>query len=204
MRSELGASATQELPSQTGAQPVNDSPRIASKRVYTGRVINLDIDTVRFPNGTIGELEMIRHSGASAVVPFLSDPTGDDPQVLLIRQYRYAAEGFVYEIPAGRLDTGEEPVGCARRELREETGCDAERVEHLTTIYTTPGFTDERIYLFMAVGLTRGELAREADEFIELETMPLSRALELVEGGAIQDAKTIVGLLYAAGFRAGR
>jgi len=183
---------------------VNDSPRIASKRVYTGRVINLDIDTVRFPNGTIGELEMIRHSGASAVVPFLSDPTGDDPQVLLIRQYRYAAEGFVYEIPAGRLDTGEEPVGCARRELREETGCDAERVEHLTTIYTTPGFTDERIYLFMAVGLTRGELAREADEFIELETMPLSRALELVEGGAIQDAKTIVGLLYAAGFRAGR
>lgn len=183
---------------------MNDSPRIASKRVYTGRVINLDIDTVRFPNGTIGELEMIRHSGASAVVPFLSDPTGDDPQVLLIRQYRYAAEGFVYEIPAGRLDTGEEPVGCARRELREETGCDAERVEHLTTIYTTPGFTDERIYLFMAVGLTRGELAREADEFIELETMPLSRALELVEGGAIQDAKTIVGLLYAAGFRAGR
>jgi len=183
---------------------VNDSPRIASKRVYTGRVINLDIDTVRFPNGTIGELEMIRHSGASAVVPFLSDPTGDDPQVLLLRQYRYAAEGFVYEIPAGRLDTGEEPVGCARRELREETGCDAERVEHLTTIYTTPGFTDERIYLFMAVGLTRGELAREADEFIELETMPLSRALELVEGGAIQDAKTIVGLLYAAGFRAGR
>ena len=183
---------------------MNDSPRIASKRVYTGRVINLDIDTVRFPNGTIGELEMIRHSGASAVVPFLSDPTGDDPQVLLIRQYRYAAEGFVYEIPAGRLDTGEEPVGCARRELREETGCDAERVEHLTTIYTTPGFTDERIYLFMAVGLTRGELAREANEFIELETMPLSRALELVEGGAIQDAKTIVGLLYAAGFRAGR
>lgn len=183
---------------------MNDSPRIASRRVYTGRVINLDIDTVRFPNGTVGELEMIRHSGASAVVPFVSDPTGDDPQVLLIRQYRYAAEGFVYEIPAGRLDAGEEPVVCAQRELREETGCEAEGVEHLTTIYTTPGFTDERIHLFMAVGLTRGELAREADEFIELETMTLSRALELVESGAIQDAKTIVGLLYAAGFRAGR
>jgi ADP-ribose pyrophosphatase len=183
---------------------VKDSPRMGSRRVYTGRVINLDIDTVRFPNGTVGELEMIRHSGASAVVPFLSDPTGDDPQVLLIRQYRYAADGFVYEIPAGRLDAGEEPVVCAHRELREETGCEAERVEHLTTIYTTPGFTDERIHLFMAVGLTRGELARETDEFIELETMTLSRALELVESGAIQDAKTIVGLLYAAGFRAGR
>jgi ADP-ribose pyrophosphatase len=167
-------------------------------------VLNLDIDTVRFPNGTTGELEMIRHPGASAVVPFLSDPTDDDPQVLLIRQYRYAAEGFVYEIPAGRLDPGEEPVGCAHRELREETGCDAERVEHLVTIYTTPGFTDEKIHLFMAVGLSRGELAREADEFIEIETMPLSRALELVERGVIQDGKTIVGLLYAAGFRAGR
>ena len=183
---------------------MNDSPRIGSRRVYTGRVLNLDVDTVRFPNGTVGELEMIRHPGASAVVPFLSDPSGDDPQVLLIRQYRYAAEGFVYEIPAGRLDPGEEPVKCARRELREETGCDAERVEHLVTIYTTPGFTDEKIHLFMAVGLSRGELAREADEFIELETMLLSRALELIKRGVIQDAKTIVGLLYAAGFRAGR
>ena len=183
---------------------MNDSPRIGSRRVYTGRVLNLDVDTVRFPNGTVGELEMIRHPGASAVVPFLSDPSGDDPQVLLIRQYRYAAEGFVYEIPAGRLDPGEEPVVCARRELREETGCDAERVEHLVTIYTTPGFTDEKIHLFMAVGLSRGEVAREADEFIELETMPLSRALELIERGMIQDAKTIVGLLFAAGFRAGR
>ena len=183
---------------------MNDNPRIASRRVHTGRVLNLDIDTVHFPNGTTGELEMIRHPGASAVVPFLGDPTGEDPQVLLIRQYRYAAEGFIYEIPAGRLDPGEEPVACARRELREETGCDAERVEHLITIYTTPGFTDEKIHLFMALGLSRGELAREADEFIEIETMPLSRALELVERGVIQDGKTIVGLLYAAGFRAGR
>jgi ADP-ribose pyrophosphatase len=167
-------------------------------------VINLDVDTVRFPNGTVGDLEMIRHPGASAVVPFLSDPAGDDPQILLIRQYRYAAEQYLYEIPAGRLDPGEEPEHCARRELREETGCDAEGVEHLFSMYTTPGFTDERIHLFMAVGLTRGENAREADEFIELETMPLSRALSLVEQGEIQDAKTALGLLYAAGFRAGR
>jgi ADP-ribose pyrophosphatase len=167
-------------------------------------VINLDVDTVRFPNGTVGELEMIRHSGASAVVPFLSDPAGDDPQILLIRQYRYAAEQYLYEIPAGRLDSGEAPEHCARRELREETGCEAERVEHLFSMYTTPGFTDERIHLFMAVGLARGENAREADEFIELETMPLSRALSLVERGEIQDAKTALGLLYAAGFRSGR
>jgi ADP-ribose pyrophosphatase len=183
---------------------VTDSSRVSTRRVYTGRVISLDVDTVRFPDGSVGELEMIRHPGASAVVPFLSDPAGDDPQVMLIRQYRYAAERYLYEVPAGRLDANEPPDVCARRELREETGCEAERVEHLTTIYTTPGFTDERIHLFMAVGLTRGEPAHEADEFIEVEGMPLSRALSLVERGEIQDAKTALALLYAAGFRAGR
>jgi len=172
--------------------------------MYSGRIINLDIDTVRFPNGTIGELEMIRHPGASAVVPFLTDPAGDDPTVLLIRQYRYAAERYLYEVPAGRLDPGEAPDACARRELREETGCQAERVEHLITMYTTPGFTDEKIHLFMATGITRGEDAREADEFIETETMPLSRALSLVERGEIQDGKTALTLMYASGFKAGR
>ena len=78
--------------------------KLGSRRIYTGRVLNLDIDQVRFPDGSIGELEIIRHSGASAVVPFLSDPAGDDPQILLIKQYRYAAEDFLYEVPAGRLD----------------------------------------------------------------------------------------------------
>ena len=183
---------------------MSDNPRISTRRMYTGRIIHLDIDTVRFPNGSTGELEMIRHPGASAVIPFLSDPGGDDPQILLIRQYRYAAERYLYEVPAGRLDAGEAPDACARRELKEETGCEAERVEHLTTIHTTPGFTDEKIHVFLAVGLTRGEIAREADEFIEMETMALSRALSLVETGEIQDAKTVVALLYAAGFRAGR
>ena len=183
---------------------MSDSPRISTRRMYTGRIINLDIDTVRFPNGSTGELEMIRHPGASAVVPFLSDPGGEDPQILLIRQYRYAAERYLYEVPAGRLDAGEAPDACARRELKEETGCEAERVEYLTTIYTTPGFTDEKIHVFMAVGLTRGEIAREADEFIETETMSLSHALSLVEKREIEDAKTVVALLYAAGFRAGR
>lgn len=183
---------------------MTDSAQIATRRMYTGRIINLDIDTVRFPNGSVGELEMIRHPGASAVVPFMSDPAGEDPQVLLLRQYRYAAEQYLYEVPAGRLDPGEAPDICARRELQEETGCEAESVQHLFTMYTTPGFTDEKIHVFMAVGLTRGENAREADEFIELETMALSRALELIERGEIQDAKTALSLMYAAGFRAGR
>jgi ADP-ribose pyrophosphatase len=182
---------------------MTDPGQLSTRRAYTGRIISLDVDTVRFPDGSSGELEMVRHPGASAVVPFLSDPGGDDPQVLLIRQYRYAADGYLYEIPAGRLDAGEDPADCARRELREETGCTAERVEHLMTLYTTPGFTDEKIHIFLAAGLTTGDAAREADEFMELVPMPLSQALAMVEKGQIADAKTVVGLLYAAGFRAG-
>jgi ADP-ribose pyrophosphatase len=178
--------------------------RVATRRGYTGRVISLDVDTVRFPDGSTGELEMVRHPGASAVVPFLSDPAGADPQLLLIKQYRYAAEGVMYEVPAGRLDAGEAPLACAHRELLEETGCRAERMEHLFTMYTTPGFTDEKIHLFMAVGLTMGEAQREADEFIELVKVPLSKALAMIERGTIQDAKTALAILYAAGFRAGR
>lgn len=180
------------------------SGALESRRIYTGKVLNLDIDRVRFPDGSVGELEMIRHSGASAVVPFLSDPAGADPQLLLIKQYRYAANGFLYELPAGRLDPGEAPVDCARRELREETGCSAEQLDFLYTMYTTPGFTDERIHLFMASGLTHGETGHEADEFLTLETVPLSHALEMIRDGVIQDAKTALGILFAAGFRAGR
>ena len=181
----------------------NSPGRTGSRRVYTGKVISLDVDTVRFPDGSVGELEMVRHPGASAVVPFLSDPAGDDPQVLLIRQYRYAAEGYLYEIPAGRLNPGESPPECALRELKEETGCSAKRVDELFTMYTTPGFTDEKIHLFMATGLTSGETKHEADEFLELQPMPLSRALQMIQAGEIQDSKTALGLLFAAGFHAG-
>ena len=177
--------------------------QVSTRRAYSGRIIHLDLDRVRFPDGSEGELEMIRHPGASAVVPFLSDPTGDDPVVLLIRQYRYAAEQFLYEIPAGRLDPGESPADCARRELREETGCEAEHLEFLTTIYTTPGFTDEQIHLFMATGLTVGVANREHDEFMEIERMPVSQVLNRIKDGEISDSKTIVGLLYATGFRVG-
>lgn len=176
---------------------------VHSLRAYTGRIINVDLDTVRFPNGSEGTLEMVRHPGASAVVPFLSDPTGPDPQVLLIRQFRYAAEAHLYEIPAGRLDPGESPLECAVRELKEETGCTAATVEPLTTFFTTPGFIDEKIHLFMASGLTPGPVAHEPDEVIEVVPMTISRVLSLIQQGEIVDGKTIVALLYAAGFRLG-
>lgn len=184
--------------------PLVTPGKISSRRAHTGRIIQLDSDTVRFPDGSIGELDMIRHPGASAVVPFLSDPSSGDPQLLLLKQYRYAAEQYLYEIPAGRLEPGEDPRDCAIRELREETGCTAAQMDFLVTIYTTPGFTDERIHLFMATGLERGETAHEADEFMTVETVTLSHALQLIQKGEIPDAKTALALLFAAGFRAGR
>ena len=186
---------------------MTDSERVgqvASRREYTGRVVKLDIDQVRFPNGKVGELELIRHSGASAVLPFLGDPEGEDPTILLIRQYRYAADGFIYEIPAGRLEPGEPPEQCAVRELREETGCTAAKMEHLYTMYTTPGFTDERIHLFAATGLERGESALEQDEFVEVVPTAMSAALRLIRDGTINDAKTALSILYVAGFYLGR
>lgn len=178
--------------------------KIRSERIYSGRIINLDRDTVRFPDGSVGELEMIRHPGASAVVPFASDVLGDDPQILMLKQYRYAAEEYLYEIPAGRLDPGEEPLACATRELREETGCTARSMEFLFTMFTTPGFTDERIHVFLASGLEHGEAARESDEFMTVETVTLSGALKFIEEGRIKDGKTALAILFAAGFRAGR
>ena len=178
--------------------------KLGSRRAYAGKVIKVDIDSVRFPNGSTGELEMVRHPGASAVIPFLSDPHADDPQILLVRQFRHAADDFIYEIPAGKLDGDEDPKVCAARELREETGCTAESIEHLYTFFTTPGFTDERIHAFMATGLKRGDTAHEKDEFMSLETVSLSRALDLIRTGDIKDAKTALAILYAAGFRLAR
>lgn len=175
--------------------------RIDSRSVHRGRIVDLSIDTVRFPDGSTGELEMIRHSGAAAVLPVLGDPAGEDPQILLIRQYRYASGGFMYEVPAGRPDRpGEDWEVCARRELEEETGLVAGSLRYMTSIYTTPGFTDEQIRLFLATDCSRGTEKKDHDEFIEPAAMPLSRALELIRDGEISDAKTICCVLYAAGF----
>lgn len=173
--------------------PVVNPGKLSSRRIYTGKVLSLDLDLVRFPDGSTGELEMIRHSGASAVVPIF-DAAKSDPEILLIRQYRYAANGYVYEIPAGRLDDGETPENCARRELKEETGYSVSQIRPLTTLYTTPGFTDEKIHLFAAEGLIPGKDARESDEFLELHPILLSKALGLIRAGEIVDGKTIVGL----------
>ena len=176
--------------------------QISSLPVYDGTIVHLAVDTVRFPDGSSGDLEVIRHSGASAVLPVLGSVHDADPEVLLIRQYRYATGGYLYEVPAGRpLFKGEDWEVCARRELEEETGLIAGRLTPLTTIYTSPGFTDELIHLYLAEELSTGTIARDIDEFIELVRLPLSAALAMVERGEVSDAKTICTLLHAATFR---
>ena len=174
--------------------------KLGGERQWQFKFLDAHVDRVRYPDGSEGEQVLIYHPGAAAVVPVLSDPGGEDPQLLLIKQYRYATGGTLWEIPAGRLEPNEAPLRCAERELLEETGCRAERIVPLTHIYTAPGFTDEKIHLFMATGLTQGEAAREEDEFLEVVPLRLSRVLEMIRDGEIVDAKTISAILYVAGF----
>jgi len=197
-RSPRVVTAQQVAARTKGTKP---DAQLASKELYTGKIFRLDRDEVRFPDGSQAEMDMIRHPGASAIVPFMNDPQGEDPQILLLRQYRYAAGGYIYEVPAGRLDGDESPASCAVRELKEETGCTADRMDPLFTMFTTPGFTDEKIHVFMATGLSHGESAREADEFADVVIMRLAEALELIRDGEIMDAKTALSILYVAGFR---
>jgi ADP-ribose pyrophosphatase len=169
---------------------------LSTRRVFTGRVVSLDIDTVQYPNGNVGELEMLRHPGASAVVPFLDDPRSDDPRVVLLRQFRHATGGYLWEIPAGKHDRGDDAASTARRELREETGYACRDLVPLTRIWTTPGFTDEKIDLFMATGLTPGDAHREANEVLDVHEVRWSRLRAMIRSGEITDAKTLVSVLY--------
>ena len=165
----------------------------ASKEIYRGKVVHLFVDTVTLPNGHTTTLEMIRHPGASAVVPFLDPAT-----ILLVRQYRHAAGGYLLEVPAGKLDPGEAPEHCAARETAEETGYRPARLEKLGAILTTPGFTDEIIHLYAGFDLEVVAGALEVDEDLTVEPWPFAEALARVEEGAIQDAKTMSALLLAA------
>jgi ADP-ribose pyrophosphatase len=160
-----------------------------TKNIYTGRVVTLNIDRVTLPNGVTVDLEIIRHPGAAAVVPMKEDDT-----VVLIRQFRHAAGGFIYEIPAGKLHPGEDPLNCAERELEEEVGYRASSFELLSSIFTAPGFADEVIHVYKAAGLSKGRQQLDRDEVLDVIEMSLSDAMAKIEDGTIRDAKTIVGL----------
>ncbi len=160
-----------------------------SKNIYKGRIVNLNLDTVTLPNGNTVDLETIRHPGASAVVPMKDDGT-----VVLIRQFRHAAGGFIYEIPAGTLHDGEDPKACAARELEEEVGYRAGSLEHLVSILPAPGYTDEVIHIYKGTLLTKSTQKLDHDEVIEVVEMSLEKAISQIREGAIHDSKTIIGL----------
>ncbi len=162
---------------------------LSTLRVHSGKVLKLDLDTVALPNGRTIELEILRHPGASAVVPLK-----EDGKVVLIRQLRHAAGGFIYEIPAGKLDPDEDPKDCAARELEEEVGYRAGSLELLTSIWTAPGFTDEVIHIYLGTNLEVGNQNLDQDEVLEIVEWPLEEAMSRILDGTIRDAKTIIGL----------
>ena len=168
------------------------------RTLYQGRIVDLGLETARFPDGRTVELEVIRHPGAAAVVPMHADG-----RVTLVHQYRHAGGGMHFEIPAGVLEPGESPETCAVRELAEEVQLKAGDLVSLLSIHTTPGFTDERIHIFLARGLAAVDGAPEEDEYIKVVHMQLDTAIRMVQDGEITDGKTICGLFAARDFLAG-
>jgi ADP-ribose pyrophosphatase len=162
---------------------------LTQESVYRGSLLNIRVDTVALPDGAIANREIVVHPGAVAVAPLT-----DDAQVVLVRQFRYPINRITLEIPAGKLEFGEEPEATCRRELAEETGLSAASLEKLTEIVVAPGYSNERIALYKATGLSAAHAKPDADEFIETVTLPLEEVHAMIRRGEIQDAKTIIAL----------
>lgn len=158
--------------------------------IYRGKILTLRCDDAILPDGTLCKREVIEHSGGAGVLCVR------DGKVLLVKQYRYAYGETIYEIPAGKLNEGEDPAETAARELKEETGLTAASLRHIFTIYPTPGYTDEKIYLYQAEDVQAGEQELDVGEFLSVEQIPLNEAYGMIESREIKDAKTVVALLY--------
>ena len=169
---------------------------ISSKTIYQGRIVNLRVDEVSLPDGKTTNREVVEHAGAVAVVPV--NEKGD---LLLVKQYRYAVGMTLLEIPAGKLIPGEDYASCAERELIEETGYKPSNLKHMISFYSTPGFTNEQIHLFLATDLTLKKQNLDEDEFIDVETVSLKEALGMILSGEICDAKSIAGILTVLSFQ---
>jgi len=165
-----------------------------STLIRKGRVFDFYAENITLPNGVTMDMEIIRHPGAAAIVPLMDDHT-----VLLLKQYRHAVDGFIWEIPAGTLDPGEDARRCAERELTEEAGYTARHFEKLAEITPLPAYSDERIHLFLATGLTKTAQNLDEDELLFVHRVDLNQAIQMISEGKIQDAKTIAGLQLAAG-----
>lgn len=175
-----------------GEQGLRETP-VSRERIFDGKVIDVEKWTVRLPDGALAPREIVLHRGAAAVVAV--DDTGF---VTLVRQHRVAVGEVTLEIPAGKLDApGEDPLVCAKRELEEETGLRAQRWQPLTVLLTTPGFSSERIALYLATGLSAAKAHPDEDEFLDVVRMPLGEAIDRVMRGELCDGKSAVGLLMA-------
>jgi ADP-ribose pyrophosphatase len=164
--------------------------RLSSKPVFSGRMINVRVDTVLLPDGKQASREVVDHPGAVVVLPLT-----ENQEVIMVRQFRYPVGEILWELPAGKRDGDEEPLNCARRELEEETGYQAREWRELFAFYTTPGFTNELLHLILARGLKVGDAHPDSEEFIEVIAIPLSDARRMIRRGEIRDAKTIIGIL---------
>lgn len=169
-----------------------DEKKLDSKVVFSGKLLKVYCDNVELPNGKVTSREFIRHPGAVAVVPIT--PEG---KIVLVRQYRYPTGKTILEVPAGKLDKGEDPDDCARRELEEETGYVASSIRRLQSIYTTPGFTDEVIHLYVADDLTLAKPCPDEDEFLDVEVYTKEEIKNMIQDGTINDAKSLLALLLA-------
>lgn len=163
---------------------------VLSEYKFNGRIINTRVDTVELPDGRLSEREIVEHHGGVGILAV----TADD-KVALVRQYRHPYGEIIYEIPAGKLELGEEPVECAKRELYEESGFHADSWQCLGEVYPTPGYCSEVIHVFRATGLHSGENRLDDGEFLECELVPLETAVQMVMSGQIKDAKTQIALL---------
>jgi ADP-ribose pyrophosphatase len=179
----------------TDKSPDFTETQLSTKTVYRGRLLSVLEDEVRLPDGKTARREYVRHSGAAAMVPM-----PDDRTVVLVRQFRYPLGRHFYEIPAGKIDQGERPEATARRELIEECGYEAAEWRHLTTIHPCIGYSDERIELYLARGLTHVGHSPDEEEFLEAVTMDFAEALAWIREGKITDQKTIIGLLWVKTF----
>jgi ADP-ribose pyrophosphatase len=169
--------------------PFNEKTR-SIENIYNGRILNLEVHTVALDNGNLSKREIVRHRGGVCVAAVT-----DNGEIVLVRLFRKAYEKELLEVPAGKLEEEEVPELAAARELKEETGLSAKELVLLTTMYPSPGYTDEKIYIYKASGLTEGETNFDEDEFIKIERYPMSKALELVNNGYINDAKSIIAIL---------
>mgnify|MGYP001050168324 CR=1 FL=1 len=169
---------------------IEPEERVTSEVAFAGTLLRLRVDTVRLPNGEVGRREVVEHPGAVAVLPVLSSG-----ELVLVRQYRYAVERILLEVPAGTRQPGESPEQCARRELLEETGYQAEALRELARFYVSPGWTNEELVIYVATGLVAGKAAPTDDERIEIERARPEHVVELIRQGWIADAKSLVAVL---------